>query len=622
MRFIGSSYCSQIVDKLLWIFERYAVCNGRVCIGMAEDLLYIWYRYIYYFPFLFRSCKFHLSLLKILAIGLSYFFNDYNITITFFYLLQVTQWSSWTVCDGGCHGGVKTRVREVLQYPYGYSRWSCYSPHLNEIEECPRYACEIDCFWGSWSSWTYCDPCHGRRSRVRTVEHPAMFGGELCEGSDYNVDSCINRNSLCNDPVDCDTAGKTFCLSLDECFEDRLRCNGDNDCRDRSDEWNCTDSEIRKSCPGYNYIALPNANIMGAGFDIIRGVVSGQILDNQKYGGLCETVMVGELQKYYRKPYNLQIYRTQVKVETTLRSYLFTDTMAMSDTKTKDFEFRIDAQPSIPTLMSLGSEAAMTDEKSWKKVIDSNVEDDYNYVKVESKIQVGHFKVRRSQLKLAHYFNERLQNLPKYYDGAIYSQFLNEFGTHYFTEGSIGGTYEVLYQFKSDDLRKTGSLSRTGDRCFELEAYKRLVNGINTTHIPTYCSMRDNTGINVNNLIKTATESMVTVHGGYSFEASALSYVGKDAGKSVYKSWADTVPINPTVFDFKLSPISELADNFSIRRNLDKSLQELFVKFDSEKCIGGQCKNGGKFIVISRGRECKCICQSPYYGEDCELRTN
>lgn len=52
--------------------------------------------------------------------------------------------------------------------------------------------------------------------------------------------------------------------------------------------------------------------------------------------------------------------------------------------------------------------------------------------------------MRTDKLMLHEDFYISLMELPEEYDFGMYSRFFNTFGTHYVTEGSMGGTLEYV----------------------------------------------------------------------------------------------------------------------------------------------------------------------------------
>lgn len=66
------------------------------------------------------------------------------------------------------------------------------------------------------------------------------------------------------------------------------------------------------------------------------------------------------------------------------------------------------------------------------------------FVRLWSKVQTAHFKMRTNRLMLHEDFYFSLMELPEQYDFGMYSRFFNTFGTHYVTEGTMGGTLEYV----------------------------------------------------------------------------------------------------------------------------------------------------------------------------------
>lgn len=78
----------------------------------------------------------------------------------------VSNWSSWSNCDGG----TQTRTRTVITQPQNGGT-TC--PDLTETRNCP-----VDCVVSEWSAWSTCDA--GTQTRTRTVITPALNGGASC----------------------------------------------------------------------------------------------------------------------------------------------------------------------------------------------------------------------------------------------------------------------------------------------------------------------------------------------------------------------------------------------------------------------------------------------------------
>lgn len=69
--------------------------------------------------------------------------------------------------------------------------------------------------------------------------------------------------------------------------------------------------------------------------------------------------------------------------------------------------------------------------------------------------------MKTKDLQLSDVFLKALNHLPLEYNFALYSRIFDDFGTHYFTSGSLGGIYDLLYQFSVEELRNSGRPSQS-----------------------------------------------------------------------------------------------------------------------------------------------------------------
>merc|ERR1719473_2674404 len=68
---------------------------------------------------------------------------------------EVGTWTSWTVCDEPCGGGVTRRTRNLTEPAYGGDPCPT-DPGTVEVHECNVEACPVDCKLGEWSPFTAC----------------------------------------------------------------------------------------------------------------------------------------------------------------------------------------------------------------------------------------------------------------------------------------------------------------------------------------------------------------------------------------------------------------------------------------------------------------------------------
>ncbi|MEQ2249623.1 hypothetical protein ILYODFUR_031297 [Ilyodon furcidens] len=181
----------------------------------------------------------------------------------------------------------------------------------------------INCKVGSWSSWTRCDSCTDKTLRFQPLEKPSQFGGIHCVGSLWETLACPRATTQC---MVKDYCGESFtCKETGRCISQSLRCNGEGDCDNFSDEDQCEHINQREDkCS--TLIPIPGAERGTQGYNILTGDFMNQVLDPKYFGGKCEYVYNGdwsklmydtfceslqynEDEKNYRKPYNYLTYR-------------------------------------------------------------------------------------------------------------------------------------------------------------------------------------------------------------------------------------------------------------------------------------------------------------------------
>lgn len=65
-------------------------------------------------------------------------------------------------------------------------------------------------------------------------------------------------------------------------------------------------------------------------------------------------------------------------------------------------------------------------------------------MRVSTKVQTAHFKMRRHNIVLDEGMLQSLMELPEQFNYGMYAKFINDYGTHYITSGTMGGIYEYI----------------------------------------------------------------------------------------------------------------------------------------------------------------------------------
>uniref|UniRef100_F6T0A0 MACPF domain-containing protein n=1 Tax=Ciona intestinalis TaxID=7719 RepID=F6T0A0_CIOIN len=497
----------------------------------------------------------------------------------------------------------------------------------------------ITCQWSSWVVWSSCDPCFpGGRSKFRTITTPAMFNGAQCTGSRALADFSCKTTHTCIEKT-C-PAAMFSCIDGLGCISKTLLCNGDNDCTDRSDEKHCSNVTIHPPCGKEKYTDIPNIDIAGAGFNLIKAQEEGMIMDNRKYDGRCSTVKSGDIdnQKYdgrcstvksgdigerFRKPANVQFYRFQARTHSSFYVKSYQSAKAYMKDLRASTARKLSAGVSYtdPSLVSVSMKVGNSNSRKSRLAVTFGTNFDSKFFTVYSTVQVAQFRMVRHNLLLSYEFRRRLKQLPDDFDYTKYAQIISDFGTHFYSWGVLGGRYEYVYRYSKRDLRRSRLTDHQQKSCLSTEAGISFLGSggsIGSSNCKTNGLSKKHGG----SFTRSATNAISNVIGGKSDKAASLSFFsGKTPNKSNYNEWVKTVKHHPAIIDYKLSPISSAVplSMLAIRKNLERALVLYLKEYDYSKCKG-KCAHGATVVVKDKGKLCQCLCPANYGGIDCHVR--
>uniref|UniRef100_H2Z9R3 MACPF domain-containing protein n=1 Tax=Ciona savignyi TaxID=51511 RepID=H2Z9R3_CIOSA len=535
------------------------------------------------------------------------------------YQLRATAWTGWVSCTVSCGSGTQTRSRRITRHPANGGS-GCGA--LSQSRACNQHRCPIHCSWGEWGNWSSCTSCYpGGRSRTRSVTTAAMFGGDQCSGSSVNTDfTCTPTGNTeeCPEMVECPTS-QYSCNDGLTCIRKHLRCNGDDDCTDYSDEGDCP-AAVRKACGNDDVTDIPYIDIAGASYDITLGEEIGTVLDNRQYGGRCSRVRSGEHNQVFRRPANIQSFRFQTHASTTFTSVSYESSKSFYESERGNMERKLEASSSFSfgDIFSLSGGATKTRNSKVLRILDRGTSSDVKYFRVFSDIVLSRFRTMRRSLMLSPLLRRRIQDLPSTYDPAKYSEIIADYGTHFYSSGVLGGRYEYIYRFSKADLRQSGLTDEEQKNCLSTEASFKLLKLFGGKGGTTRCSTNLLSRKHNGSFTLAAKEAISNVIGGQSHRAGALSFFSNNVpNRNAYQLWLDSIRLNPAAIDFTLSPISSIIPDNTKRANLERALNEYLSKYDVTKCTGG-CENSGRPVVVMDGSICECLCTSGHSGPACE----
>lgn len=93
---------------------------------------------------------------------------------------------------------------------------------------------------------------------------------------------------------------------------------------------------------------------------------------------------------------------------------------------------------------------------------------DSKFFRVHQILPVSTFKLRDpGNLVLSLPFHQFLHALPLDYNYALYRDIFQRFGTHYYSSGSLGGHYDLMYQYNRQELTSSGTIEKPGEQHLE-----------------------------------------------------------------------------------------------------------------------------------------------------------
>ncbi|KAM6948240.1 complement component C8 beta chain [Aplochiton taeniatus] len=476
----------------------------------------------------------------------------------------------------------------------------------------------VDCVLTEWTPWTSCDVCQKKRYRYAKLAQPSQFGGEPCNVNGREVETCTpSARYTCNSIPLCEGF---HCTGTGRCVHRSLKCNGDDDCGDMSDERDCV--TVRRACREevQEYWGIEN---LAKGINILDSNLEGVVLDNRYYAGSCLPHYIQNVR--FRKPFNLQQYTLETKgsYDFTMQSFEtyseFSDyTMRERTSKTSvSFGF---ALPGIAEFGFNYDDSRYS--KSVKKFRRASTKKN-SFIQAKSKVELARYILKSDNLVLHPEFLQRLRSLPQGYVYGEYRQIFRDYGTHYISESTLGGEYEHTVILDKEKLEKSD---------YSLEDYKNCVQvglrvGANIKGVYVTGGL---SGGGCDGLLNemgedtvrgSMTEDFVAVVRGGDSESITSLVSHKLPSPDRMRPWGDGVQYNPDFLRSTTVPLYELVASRdfvsagSLKNNLRRALMEHLEEASACRCA--PCHNNG--VAVLRGTRCDCVCPTGYSGRGCEI---
>uniref|UniRef100_UPI0037E7F92C complement component 7b n=1 Tax=Semicossyphus pulcher TaxID=241346 RepID=UPI0037E7F92C len=459
--------------------------------------------------------------------------------------------------------------------------------HEQYVRRCQQ---PVNCRWGSYGEWSECDGCSRTKVRTRYVDVYAQFGGVPCSGEATQTQACVPQKGC---PLETGCGDRFHCTS-GRCISQALVCNGDQDCEDGLDERNCDEDNSHYSCDLDK--TPPNSDFTGRGYDVLTGKLRASVINTLSFGGQCRKVFSGDHKVYYRLPQNILRYNFEVTVD--------------NEESDESYESSWSYMQHIQVNALFGHDRRtfhkeLTDNKAHKLLI------------LKNKVELAQFQNSAPQyLTLSEGFWKALYSLPLTYDYSSYRQLLQTYGTHYLSEGALGGDYQGLLQLDRQALESTSTTNIDYQRC-----WRKVKRRLFRKKVKTVCEKLTKSFSSSNNQNENKLSIKVNVFGGdpaFIGSLTVLDLENPEANGEVYDNWASSVKDFPEVVDQKLRPLYELVKEVQCaglkKLHLKRATEEYLA--EEHPCHCRPCQNNGQPLLT--GSECRCVCRPGTSGQACE----
>ncbi|KAJ8274533.1 hypothetical protein COCON_G00091580 [Conger conger] len=475
----------------------------------------------------------------------------------------------------------------------------------------------VDCVLTDWSPWTRCDPCQKKRYRYRKLQQPSQFGGEPCDVYGRDEESCTPPRLICRDVPLCQGF---VCATTGRCVHSRLKCNGDDDCRDGSDEQDCKSTFHVCKEKTEEFWGIEN---LAKGINILNSNLEGAVIDNRYYAGSCLPHYIKEIR--FRKPYNLQHYTTETKgsYDFTLDEFESYSSFEHNRMEAKKSQTSVSIGIKFPGVFEFGFNY---NDMKYKKNVQKMRRysgTKHSFIRARSQLEVAQYMLKSGDLMLHPEFLQRVRALPTEYSYGEYRQIYSDYGSHYVTEARLGGEYEYTIVLNRENMERSKYSLSDAKKCVQAG----LKVGANIDGV--YFSIGGTGGsckallseLGDSKVKRTHVEDFVAmVRGGSSESISSL--VSKQLPTAlIMQDWGESIFYNPDFLHTKVEPIFELVTTKDfvnagpLKRNLQLALSEYLE--EASPCRCAPCRNNG--VAVLRGTRCDCICPAGTSGRGCEV---
>lgn len=415
-------------------------------------------------------------------------------------------------------------------------------------------------------------------------------GGRPCDGARIEVRSCETTKS-CPLSHGC---GERFRCRSGMCISQSLKCNGDQDCEE--------DQEDERSCERKQHFVCqiqrppPNIELLGVGIDIATGKSRGLVINTKSFGGQCRKID----NNAYRLPEGLLMYTNLVKVQNDLNDEMFETEWHYA----KDIVKRETVSGTASGYRNYDYHE--TDVRKRR----------FHLMVLQNDIEIATFQSNSPKyIPIAEEFWKALIKLPTVYNYGAYRKVLEQFGTHYISEGALGGSLKVIARLDHDERTNKIIEQRSHNVCTKT---KRFILFFPIYHTSCDHDAKD-TSRNPHDYKNTITVGKVYTEGGSTAlqaQLQELHSTKPEDNWKIYTDWAASVRSFPKVIKQKLRPLSELVKEVHCAGVKKLYLRKAIEKYlyETDPCNCSPCGRNG--VSVIENYECRCIVKPGSEAED------